>query len=115
MRRQRSELFGMAFETLRRNPGRGILTLLGLAIGVGAFIAMVSFGEGARRTVLAQFEALGTHLLQVRSVVRAGVQRKPLNDYDVLALQRDSTTIATALPIARQTFEVSYGGKQWWT
>jgi putative ABC transport system permease protein len=105
----------MAFRVVRRNPGRSGLTLLGLAIGVGAFIAMVSFGEGARRTVLAQFEALGTHLLQVRSVVRAGVQRKPLNDYDVLALQRDSTTIATALPIARQTFEVSSGGKQWWT
>ena len=50
MLRPRSETFGMAFETLRRNPARSALTLLGLAIGVGAFIAMVSFGEGARRS-----------------------------------------------------------------
>jgi putative ABC transport system permease protein len=109
------ETLDMAFRVVRRNPGRSFLTLLGLAIGVGAFIAMVSFGEGARRTVIAQFEALGTHLLQVRSVGRGGTVRKQLNDYDVQALERDSTSISKVLPIARNSFEVSFNGKQWWT
>jgi len=105
MRRPRSELFGMAFETLRRNPGRSVLTLLGLAIGVGAFIAMVSFGEGARRAVMDQFKALGTHLVRVRGTSRGGQERRPLSDADIAAIQRDSTSISKIIPVARVTFE----------
>src|SRR3954470_7670412 len=98
MPRPRSELFGMAFETLRRNPGRSVLTLLGLAIGVGAFIAMVSFGEGARRSVVAQFEVLGTNLIKVQTST-PGVNPKmrppmPLADSDVAMLVREGTTFS---------------------
>jgi putative ABC transport system permease protein len=114
MRRPRSELFGMAFETLRRNPGRSLLTLLGLAIGVGAFIAMVSFGEGARRAVMDQFKALGTHLVRVRGTSRGGQERKPLTDADAVALQRDSTTISKVIRVARVVFETTHAGHQWW-
>ena len=115
MPRARSELFGMAFETLRRNPGRSVLTLLGLAIGVGAFIAMVSFGEGARRAVMDQFQALGTHLIRVRGTTRGGQDRRPLTDFDVAAIERDSLAISEVIPVARMTFEATHGGRQWWT
>ncbi|MEO8177536.1 MAG: ABC transporter permease [Deltaproteobacteria bacterium] len=115
MRRPRSELFGMAFETLRRNPGRSALTLLGLAIGVGAFIAMVSFGEGARRSVMDQFKALGTHLVRVRGTSRGGQERRPLSDADIAAIQRDSTTISKVIPVARVIFETTHAGHQWWS
>jgi len=115
MPRARSELFGMAFETLRRNPGRSVLTLLGLAIGVGAFIAMVSFGEGARRAVMDQFQALGTHLIRVRGTTRGGQDRRPLSDADVAAIERDSLSISEVIPVARMTFEATHGGRQWWT
>jgi len=63
----RSEVLGRAVRTAIRNPGRTLLTILGLAIGVGAFLAMVSFGSGARGSVLRQFEVLGTRLLRVQS------------------------------------------------
>jgi putative ABC transport system permease protein len=115
MRRPRSELFGMAFETLRRNPGRSALTLLGLAIGVAAFIAMVSFGEGARRSVMDQFKALGTHLVRVRGTTRGGQERRPLSDADIAVIQRDSTAIAKVIPVVRTIFETTHEGKQWWT
>ena len=115
MRRPRSELFGMAFETLRRNPGRSVLTLLGLAIGVGAFIAMVSFGEGARRAVLDQFQALGTHLIRVRGTTRGNQDRRPLSDADVAAIERDSPSVLEVIPVARMNFEASHAGRQWWT
>ena len=52
MRRTRSEVVGRAIRTAIRNPGRTVLTMLGLAIGVGAFLAMVSFGTGARSSVM---------------------------------------------------------------
>src|SRR5688572_3213670 len=107
MRRLKSELWGMAFETLRRNPGRSALTLLGLAIGVGAFIAMVSFGEGARRSVMEQFKALGTHLVRVRPTARGGQDRRPLSDADVAAIERESTSIGEVIPVARMTFETT--------
>jgi putative ABC transport system permease protein len=115
MRRLKSELWGMAFETLRRNPGRSALTLLGLAIGVGAFIAMVSFGEGARRSVMEQFKALGTHLVRVRPTARGGQDRRPLSDADVAAIERESTSIGEVIPVARMTFETTRAGRQWWT
>jgi putative ABC transport system permease protein len=115
MRRPRSETFGMAFETLRRNPGRSALTLLGLAIGVGAFIAMVSFGEGARRAVMDQFQALGTHLIRVRGTTRGGQDRRPLSDADIAAIKRESSSIASVIPVARMTFEATHAGRQWWT
>lgn len=115
MPRPRSELFGMAFETLRRNPGRSALTLLGLAIGIAAFIAMVSFGEGARRSVMDQFQALGTHLIRVRGTTRGGQDRRPLSDADIAAIQQDSASIAEVIPVARLPFEATYQGQQWWT
>src|ERR1051325_5165059 len=110
MRAPRRELFGMAFETLRRNPGRSVLTLLGLAIGVGAFIAMVSFGEGARRSVMDQFKALGTHLLRVRGTSRGGQDRRPLSDADIAAIERDSTAVGSVIPLARNLLEATHAG-----
>src|SRR5215510_14172720 len=115
MSRPRSELFGMAFETLRRTPGRSVLTLRGLAIGVGAFIAMVSFGEGARRSVMDQFKALGTHLIRVRGTTRGGQDRKPLSDADIATIEHDSASIAEVIPVARMAFEATHQGRQWWT
>ena len=55
----------VAFTALARTKTRSILTMLGVIIGVGAVIAMVSVGEGAKRRVAAQFEAMGTSTLIV--------------------------------------------------
>jgi putative ABC transport system permease protein len=101
MRRTRSEVVGRAVRTAVRNPGRTILTMLGLAIGVGAFLAMVSFGTGARSSVMEQFEILGTRVVYVRSNVgRADFpgSARPLTDADVDALLRDSLTIERVVP-----------------
>ena len=41
---------------LRRNPLRSGLTILGIAIGVGAVVSMVSVGDGSRALVLGEIE-----------------------------------------------------------
>ena len=109
------ELPRHAVQTLVRNPGRSALTVLGLTIGVGAFIAMVSFGEGARGSVLAQFEALGTDTVSVRSRVgsTSGGARAahPLDDADVLVLRRDATTLAAVVPLVRKAVDVTAQGE----
>jgi putative ABC transport system permease protein len=109
----RSETLRMALQVLTRNPGRSALTVLGLAIGVAAFIAMVSFGQGARRSVLMQFESLGANILRVRP--RAGASdalTKPphaLAYGDVRALRRDGTAIGLVVPHVRRTVDLSRG------
>ena len=55
----------LAFRMLRRNPMRAALTMLGIIIGVGAVVAMVSLGQGAAASVQAQITTLGTNLLIV--------------------------------------------------
>ncbi|MDH3623611.1 MAG: ABC transporter permease [Myxococcales bacterium] len=102
MRRTRSEILGHAFRTTIRNPGRSTLTMLGLAIGVAAFIAMVSFGTGARTTVMEQFEILGTRVASISSNVGRrdfGGSPKPLTDADLEALRRDAVTVERVVPM----------------
>ena len=55
----------VAGRALLRNKMRSFLTALGVVIGVGAVIAMVAIGEGAKRRVEQTFEAMGTNLLIV--------------------------------------------------
>ena len=55
----------MALRALRRNTMRSILTALGMIIGVGAVIAMVSIGNGAKAQVQSAIAGLGDNLIIV--------------------------------------------------
>src|SRR5260221_5269022 len=118
MTKMLGEVAVQALSTMTRRPAQSALTVLGLTIGVGAFIAMVSFGEGARRTVISQFETLGASLLKVNPV---GVQQtrgrpaRPLTDSDVAAIRREATTTVFAAPVARTGVDIAYGGEHRWT
>ena len=48
-----------AFSILRSNKLRTILTLLGITIGIAGIIAMMSFGAGAEKLIMAEFEKIG--------------------------------------------------------
>ena len=109
-----SDILAGSFRSVLRHPGRTIMTVLGLTIGVGAFIAMVSFGEGARRAVIAQFETLGVNLLRVTSVpgVRQPRGRKTqlLTDRDLSAIRREVTSVANLIPVYKMSSTVGYQG-----
>src|SRR5438874_1665758 len=57
--------FRIALRALARNKLRSFLTMLGIIIGVGAVIAMVAIGEGAKKRVQEQIASLGTNLLVI--------------------------------------------------
>lgn len=52
-----------ALRVLSRNPLRAGLTMLGIIIGIGAVIAMVSLGQGATASVQSEIASLGTNVL----------------------------------------------------
>jgi len=60
-----SELVSSAFEALTTNKLRTGLATLGIIIGIGAVIALVSLGQSGQKSVEAQIESLGSNLLTV--------------------------------------------------
>jgi putative ABC transport system permease protein len=101
----------MALSVPLRNPGRSALTAIGLAIGVGAFIAMVSFGRGARSSVVSQFEALGSNLLRIKPLFSVNTTPRPLDDNVLRALEREATSLSLVVPLYQRDFEVEYKGR----
>jgi putative ABC transport system permease protein len=60
-----ADLLHLAAESLLRARLRSVMMLVAMAIGVAAVIVLTSLGEGARRYVTDEFQALGTDLLIV--------------------------------------------------
>lgn len=77
-----------ALASILANKTRSFLTVLGIVIGVGAVIGMLSIGAGAQSSILGQIESIGTNLVYV---MRGGdpeeqAPSKPLTISDVEAL-----------------------------
>jgi putative ABC transport system permease protein len=60
-----AEAWRVALDALRANRLRSVLTMLGVVIGVGAVVALVSIGTGTKHLVEQQVEGLGSNLLIV--------------------------------------------------
>jgi len=59
------DLMEFCLTALQRHRLRTVLSLLGVAVGVAAVVALTALGEGARRYVVEQFSAIGSNLLLV--------------------------------------------------
>jgi putative ABC transport system permease protein len=111
-----------ALRALRRNKLRSALTMLGVVIGVGAVIVMVSIGQGASAAVRAQIEALGTNLLMVipGATTRAGVRSgwggaTTLTVADARAIGEECEAISGVAWSRRQVVQVIQGELNWST
>ena len=112
----------IALRALARNKLRAFLTMLGIIIGVGAVIAMVAIGEGAKSTIRAQIAALGTNVLivlpgsNVQGGVRAGFGNvNTLIDADARAMARELPSVAYVSPVLRRQEQVVAGNLNWGT
>ncbi len=112
----------LAVRALLRNMLRSFLTALGIIIGVGAVIAMVAIGEGAKSQVEAAFAAMGTNLLVVMSGsssqggARGGFGSQPtLTWEDLRALQTEVPTVARAAPVLRMNGQLQSEDQNWAT
>lgn len=59
------ETIRLAVQAILRNTLRSFLTVLGIVIGVGAVIAMVTVGQGSTQQVTSDVEKLGTNVLMI--------------------------------------------------
>jgi len=60
-----NELISEALGTLRVNKLRTFLAALGIVIGIGSVIALISLGQGSQKAITDQIQALGSNLLTV--------------------------------------------------
>jgi putative ABC transport system permease protein len=104
---------------LLRNKLRSFLTVLGVVIGVGAVIAMVSIGEGAKARVAKSFEQIGTNMLTVRSGasrrggVRGGSGSRLSLTWDDLEAMRKLPAVGHAAPLLSTSAQVMSEEQNW--
>jgi putative ABC transport system permease protein len=109
----------MALREIRRNALRSFLTTLGIVIGVGAVIALVTLGEGATTRVTRDIARLGENLL----IVSPGASRHgaaasdapPFEMDDVEAIRREISGLVGVAPASSRQLLVIAGNRNWRT
>jgi putative ABC transport system permease protein len=116
------ETLRVAWRALGRNKLRSFLTALGIVIGVGAVIAMVAIGDGAKARVEQSFAAMGSNMLIVMpgSTSAGGVQggfgsMPTLTWDDLRAIQTEVPSVRYAAPALRATTSVVAEDQNWTT
>jgi putative ABC transport system permease protein len=111
-----TEVLRTAFASLRANPLRSALTMLGIIIGVAAVIAMISLGNGASKAVQDRISRLGTTTLQInpQRVMQGGIgtstQAKLTYD-DVKAIDEHAFNVAGVTPQQDRDLQVVWRNK----
>ena len=113
----------IAFQSLFLNKTRSFLTMLGIIIGVGAVVAMLSIGTGAQQSVISSVQDIGSNLIIISpgnpeeeeqmmgpQMMFAGDTAELGND-DVRAIKRESTLTNEAAPVIMSISIVSYLNK----
>ncbi len=110
------EIILEAFTTLSVNKLRTSLAILGIVIGIGSVIALISLGQASQQTIQSQIQSLGSNLL----TVNPGAQRSgPVQgatgsitsltnaDAQAIADSTEITTIKTVSPEYSSRSQVS--------
>src|SRR5947208_9479174 len=120
MKMNLAAILRVAVRALNRNKLRTALTMLGISIGVGAVIAMVSIGQGAQAMVQDQINGMGSNMMMIMpgniffggASLGAGAA-STLTEEDVQAMVREIPTIAAASPVVRASGQFVFGNQNW--
>ncbi|TWH47357.1 putative ABC transport system permease protein [Sporomusa sp. KB1] len=112
----------IALDALVSNKLRSILTMLGIIIGVGAVIAMVSIGMGVRDKVSSSIASLGSNLIIVTpgAASSSGVRQAAgtnitLTLKDAEAMAREVNGIGAVAPSVSKQYQMVAGNMNWTT
>jgi len=117
-----TEVVRSALRALARHKLRSALTVLGISIGVGAFICSVAVGEGAARQIQEQIRSLGENMIWIeaggRNVngVRTGTHgTRSLTQGDARAIQEQVALVDNVSPNVDTHSTVIYHNQNWYT
>ncbi len=106
----------VALRSLRLNPLRSILTMLGMVIGVASVVTVLAIGSGAQSQVAKQIRAVGANVLMINpgAAKQAGVRLKAgtrltltERDVDAIMEQIPQVRVAAARFSCRTRFSTS--------
>ncbi|HUD19288.1 MAG TPA: ABC transporter permease [Patescibacteria group bacterium] len=112
------ELIQESFGTLTVNKMRTGLAILGIVIGIGSVIALVSLGQATQQSVQNQIQSLGANLLTIQPTAqRTGAVRGAsgggttltLDDANAIKTSAAITTIKTVSPELQRRSQVTTG------
>ena len=114
------ECVKMAFEGMLASKLRTFLTMLGIIIGVGAVIAMVSLGFGMQEKVTSNIASMGSNLLIVMSGGRTASGQRiasgsgaHLTYEDAKAIEKNVDGIKYVAPGVQNTYQMVEGNQNW--
>lgn len=112
----------IAIRALLRNKMRTALTMLGIIIGIGSVIGMVSLGQGAQASVQAQINSMGANLLYITpgTITSSGTRvgsgsASTLNAEDIESIKLELASVKAASPGVRANASVVFGNQNWTT
>lgn len=115
-----TSIIRVALRALRRNILRSVLTALGIIIGIGAVVTIVSIGNGAKAQIEANVAALGTNIVTVfpnffnAGGVRSGFGGAPtLTPEDADAIQNEVDNVDAVSPEIRDRSQILANGQNW--
>jgi putative ABC transport system permease protein len=112
----------LAVRALLAYKARSLLTMLGIIIGIGAVIVMISVGRGANASIQEQINSLGSNMLMIFSGssksggVRGGHGSKPsLREKDAEAIARECPAVLHVTHVTTERGQVVAGKDNWST
>jgi len=114
------ESIRVALRGLMANKMRSGLTILGIVIGVGAVIALLSIGEGAQAAIMEQIQGIGSNLIFVvpgafqQGGVRAALGSAAtltFEDAEAIADPANCPDVAAVAPVLTRNAQVVYKGR----
>ena len=116
------ESLRIAMRALRVNKLRSVLTVLGIVVGVGAVVCMVSVGTGAQAEVSEKIRTLGANLLLVLpgaknsggARLESGTQ-PTLTEEDAASIRRELVNVQVAAPLLSRSMPLVATNRNWVT
>jgi putative ABC transport system permease protein len=115
-----SDLFQETCSALLSNKARSGLTILGIVIGIGSVIAMISIGQGASSSIQSSIQSIGSNLVMIMPSFQRGVgtqvstgrgSARTLKQEDADAIQKEITLAKAVAPELSGRYQITAKGK----
>jgi len=113
------DIFHETYSALSANKVRSGLTILGIVIGIGSVIAMISIGQGAQGSIQSSIQSIGSNLI----MVMPGAQKSPgyavsagrgsartLTNEDAAAVAANVSNVTAAAPQLSGRYQITAKG-----